>query len=340
LKTSLRIPLIILLTIALVALFLWNSSPAEVWKHLRSTQLGWFLLGLTANFCALLCRVERWRSVLSLQKKPPFYPTFLATALGFMSSALLPVRAGEVIRPALLSRRTDIRFSTAFGTVMLEKLLDLFTVLTLFAIFVFTSGQEFASRPETAARFGVVRVVGFVAVGAIIVLVIAAVGVYFFQDRLRRLHETISRIVPRRFRDSWMRIFDSFVRSLAMISQPRAFARVLLFTGGIWFFLSSQFFLVALAMRHPLPFTASFFVTGVTILGLLFPTPGGVGGFHKACQIALTGFYGFGLNASIAFAVVFHLVGTAPVIITGLVLFAREGLSWRQLIRIGEKVEE
>jgi uncharacterized membrane protein YbhN (UPF0104 family) len=61
---------------------------------------------------------------------------------------------------------------------------------------------------------------------------------------------------------------------------------------------------------------------------MTIPTPGGIGGFHKACQIVLTNFYGFDIDSSVAAALLFHVVGTVPVVVTGLILFVHEGLRW------------
>jgi uncharacterized membrane protein YbhN (UPF0104 family) len=82
---------------------------------------------------------------------------------------------------------------------------------------------------------------------------------------------------------------------------------------------------------EPLPYDASFFVTGVTTVGLAIPTPGGIGGFHKACQLVLTRFYRFTVESSVAVAVLFHVIGTLPVLTIGLVLFAKEGVTLKAL---------
>jgi uncharacterized membrane protein YbhN (UPF0104 family) len=113
-----------------------------------------------------------------------------------------------------------------------------------------------------------------------------------------------------------------------------ALLRVLLCTAGVWFCLNAQFWLVTIALHRPMPFDSSFFVNGITTLGLAIPTPGGVGGFHKACQLVLTTFYGFDVDTSVAVAIIFHLVGTLPILVTGLVLFIREGLHWRDVREI------
>lgn len=331
-----RYALAILLAVLLLVFFFRNSDPSRIWMHLRSMSPGWFAIGLLSNVCALLCRVERWRTVLSHETKPAFYPTFFATTLGFMSSAILPVRAGEVIRPALLSRRTGFRFSTALGTVVIEKLLDLIAVMGLFALFVFTTGRHFAADPRYAARFVVISGIGSIAAAAVAFLLGFLFAVYFFHLPMRKVHGAVARILPKRVRPSWMRVFDSFVKSLALVRSPAKGLKVLALTCAVWFFLCSQFVFVARAVHHPLPYSASFFVTGMAILGLMVPTPGGIGGFHKACQIALTGFYGFDVDSSIALAVIFHAVGTLPVIVIGATLAMREGLGVKQLVNIGE----
>lgn len=339
-KRILHLSLILTLTVVFLVLFFRNSDPGGVWTLVRSTSVGWLLCGFAANFLALVCRAERWRTILDPDNSPPFYPTFFATALGFMTSTILPIRAGDVVRPALLSRRTNIRFSAALGTVLTERVLDLMSILVLFLIFVGTSGRHFATDPRTSTHFVYIKTAAIVAGCGVLLLGGFVVGLFFSRELVRKAHGWLARFLPARFRDSWMNFFDSFVASLDIASHPTALTRVILFTAAIWMFLCSQFFFVVLALGHPLPFTASFFVTGMTIIGLMIPTPGGVGGFHKACQIALTSFYGFSIDASVAVALLFHLVGVLPVIITGVILFLREGLTWKQLSRISENRQE
>ena len=339
LKNKIRILIAIVATVVLLALFFRHSDPARITALLRSTNLGWFVVGMLANIGALICRTERWRTILRPQAPPPFYATFFSTSLGFMTSAILPIRAADVIRPALLSRRTDIRFSAALGTVLCERILDLLSILLLFVLFVFTSGQRFANNPATRGKFAAIETAGYVAGGVILAALLFLVGVYFWSGGIRRVHAFLTRALPHRFRDSSMHFYDSFVESLSIIHDGAAFARIVILTAGVWLFLSSQFFFVALATHHPLPFPVSFFLTGITIIGLMIPTPGGVGGFHKACQIALVGFYGFDIDSSIAVAVIFHLVGTLPILMVGAILLWRERLGLSQLLRVRDQVQ-
>ena len=156
-------------------------------------------------------------------------------------------------------------------------------------------------------------------------------GLFLFRGTIRRFHEIVGRVLPKRFRSSWMHFFDSFAETVKIARKRRAFIAVLLCTAGVWFCLTSQFWLATQAVHHPLPFDSAFFVTGVTTIGLAIPTPGGIGGFHKACQLVLTRFYAFSIDSSVAVAVLFHVIGTLPVLTMGLFLFAREGLRWKDM---------
>jgi glycosyltransferase 2 family protein len=327
LKRLLQIAAIAALTILFLYLFLRNSNLGDVWGIMKATNPWWLALGLIVNFSALIFRTFRWRTLIDSENPPPFYATFFANTVGYMLSTVLPIRAGDVARPALLARRTTVRFSGALGTVLTERILDLYSLLLLFIYFVGRHWNDFGTtRAWLLMRSG--------AIGCLIV--IAALtglvgGIYLFRERMRRVHEYLARFVPKRFRGAWMHFYDAFVESLKLRERPAAAFKVVFFTLAIWFCLTAQFWVTMQGMPRHLPFDSSFFISGVTTLGLAIPTPGGVGGFHKVCQLILTTFYGFDVDSSVAAALLFHVIGTLPVLVTGLILFAITGIRLRDL---------
>src|SRR5204862_182658 len=73
--------------------------------------------------------------------------------IGFAASFILPARPGEVLRPYLLARREGLPPTAAFATIILERLLDLVTVLLLFGVFVVAvDPTSLAATPELYAR--------------------------------------------------------------------------------------------------------------------------------------------------------------------------------------------
>lgn len=326
-KRILHIASIALLTILFLGFFLWNSNLSDVWRIIKSTSVPWFVAGLFINFMALVFRTIRWRELLAVDAKPAFYPTFFANTIGYTLSTMLPIRAGDVARPALLARRTPVRFSTALGTVLTERVLDLYSLLLLFDYYVIVHWNDYSgSRAFLLIKSGAVA--SAVVLGLLTMIVL---GIFYFRDRMRGLHEWVGNVIPARFRDPWMRFFDAFAQSLQLSKSFGSVVRVIGSTAGIWFCLTAQFWFVLVAIRRPLPFDASFFISGLTTLGMAIPTPGGVGGFHKACQLVLTTFYGYDIDSSVAVALLFHVVGTLPVLVAGLILFLHEGLRWKEI---------
>jgi uncharacterized protein (TIRG00374 family) len=333
LKRILQITAVAALTIFFLWLFLRNANLADVGAILRSTNVWWVTIGFAVNVSALLLRTIRWRIILDPDDPPPFYPTFFANTVGYMLSTILPIRAADFARPALLARRTSHRFSGALGTVLTERVLDLTSILLLFVFFALRRWNEFSNNPAVRGWFYIVRAGAIASILILLALTTLMIGLAFFRGSIRRLHEFLGRFLPQRFRESWMHFFDSFTDTLEITRHRTAFVKVLLCTAGVWAALTSQFWFAAKSVQHTLPFDSSFFITGVTTVGLAIPTPGGIGGFHKACQLVLTRFYGFGIDASVAVAVIFHIIGTLPVLAIGLLLFAREGVRWKDVTR-------
>lgn len=330
-KRPLQIIAVTALTVFFLALFLWNSDLRDVWRIIKSTNPWWFAAGLLINFSALIFRTLRWRVLLSGDHPPPFYSTFFANTTGYMLSTVLPIRAGDVARPALLAGRTKVGFAAALGTVLTERVLDLISILVLFVYFCVRHWSDYP-RGEGFIRGGAVGTGSLLAA-----LLVFLVCLHFFSGGVRRAHEFIGRLLPLRFREGWMKFFDSFAGTIRITERPRELLVVILTTAAIWFCLTAQFWFVLVAAHRPLPFDTSFFIGGITTVGIAIPTPGGVGGFHKVCQWVLTTFYAFDIDSSVALAVLFHIVGTMPVVVTGALLFLREGVRLRDVTAAGDE---
>ena len=93
---------------------------------------------------SLLVRAQRWRALVqrALGRPQTLGPVFSATAISFMSNLVLPLRAGEVVRPYLLTRLSEVPVSTAFATAVLERVLDMIAILVLLMIVALISGFE------------------------------------------------------------------------------------------------------------------------------------------------------------------------------------------------------
>src|SRR5437870_1382876 len=144
-RSRVRTAIVLLLAAGLVVLFLHNVDLWRVAADILRARPEWLALSLATMFANLAIRSLRWQFLLEPLGPTTFATAFRATAVGFAASSVLPARAGEVIRPYFLAR-TDrgerMTATGAFATIILERLLDVVTVLVLLASYVFVFGRD------------------------------------------------------------------------------------------------------------------------------------------------------------------------------------------------------
>src|SRR5262245_47747412 len=80
----------------------------------------------------MFARSLRWQAFLSPITSAKFSNLFAATSVGFGAIFVIG-RAGEIIRPAVLSLRERIKPTATFATILIERLFDTTAVVSLFA---------------------------------------------------------------------------------------------------------------------------------------------------------------------------------------------------------------
>src|SRR6187200_547790 len=138
-RSSIRAIIVLLLAVALLVLFLYNVDLRGVALQVVHAKLEWLALSLFTMLVNLAIRAWRWQYLLEPLGRPSFGNAFRATAVGFAASSILPARAGEVIRPYFLARHERMSATGAFASIILERVLDMLTVVGLLAFYVFFS---------------------------------------------------------------------------------------------------------------------------------------------------------------------------------------------------------
>jgi uncharacterized protein (TIRG00374 family) len=325
-RSRIRTVFILLLTLGLLAFFLRNADMAAVWAETRRARADFLALALVVTALTYILRALRWRYLLAPIGPVHFGTAFRATVIGFAASFLLPARAGEVIRPYLLARSERLSATAAFATIILERLLDLVTVLLLFGIFVATiDSSGVTGDPSALAR---------VKVGGQLAAVAAVTGLALFftlaghPERIGRWALRVERILPARLARAVARFVESFAQGLAVMRQPGRLMVALGWSFPIWLSIAAGIWLTSLAFHITFPFAGSFLVTLILVVGVAMPTPGAIGGFHAAYQIAVQTFFGAPDDRAVGGAIVLHAISFVPVTVLGIVFMAREGLTF------------
>lgn len=135
--TILKTVLPLLLGVFLIWYSLSSSSPeerSELWQNILLADSAWIYLSLLFGILSHLSRAYRWKYLLEpLGYKPRLVNSFMAVMGGYLANYGIP-RSGEVLRGATLSTYEKVPFDKAFGTIVSERIADLFMMLLIIGI--------------------------------------------------------------------------------------------------------------------------------------------------------------------------------------------------------------
>jgi uncharacterized protein (TIRG00374 family) len=290
----------------------------------------WPLLAVVVvTVAAYWLRALRWGSLLRPLAPVGATDLFSATMLGFASSLIVP-RSGELLRPWLISRRHAIPMSAGFATIVIERLIDLISVLGLFGLYLFI-----LPRPEAQADGQWMKAVSFgggvaalIAVGLLCLLLALHANAGRVLAQLERL---LAR-APRWLADRLGGVLHSFSGGLVVLRAPAPhLALIGLQSLAVWLLTALGYHLTQVAFGVDLPFHTTFLLIAFLVVGEAIPTPGLIGGFHAFYVLALAEVYGVDWTTAVAAGITAHALTNLPVIALGAVYLGREGLSVKRL---------
>ena len=323
-RNIIRTVVVIGLAVGLLAIFLRNADLEKVWASVAAARLDFLLLALALTCGTYLVRAERWQYLLAPLGPTRFSTVFRTTVIGFAASAVLPARAGEVIRPYLLARREGLSVTAAFATIVVERILDLVAVLLLMAAFLLWFDPGLESRDSAvfqAIRFGGLAMAP-VAVGTLVVMFLMA----GHPERLHAWVLKIEAILPARIAATIARLAQTFAEGFAVVRSPVRLVAAIAWSLVMWIAIAAGLWAVSVAFGIAMPFTGAWLMLAPIVVGVAVPTPGGVGGFHEAYRIGATGFFGADNDIAVGAAIVLHAISVVPVIIIGLLFIVQDGL--------------
>jgi uncharacterized protein (TIRG00374 family) len=242
------------------------------------------------------------------------YPLHLrdATEIIFISwlvNCLVPAKLGDLYRAYLLKINTTVSLSRTFGTVFIERVLDLFAIV----VFGLGSGYwSFRGRlPDD------VQVVFAIGVGVVVVL---AAGLLSMRNFGRRV--ILALPLPHRV----IEFYDRFEEGVFSAVGMRALPRLVLLTGLIWTTEAMRLFLVVEALGFPqihLGISGAFFValTGSLLTAVPF-TPAGIGVVETALVFVLTQVYGVPPTEALAITLVDRVISVLSIILFGSIAYS------------------
>jgi uncharacterized protein (TIRG00374 family) len=277
-RNSIRLILAVAVSAACFYFATRGTDWSKVGASLRSADPLWSLVVVVVSCVCQVLRAERWRVLLRPVGDVPRGPAIACTFIGFGASMVLPLRLGEIVRPALLARRTGVSTSAALSSVVLEPLFDILLVVCCLVLVGLVVDVNPTVR-HGALVLGVLAALGFA------VLVVMARRPQAAERRLRALVGWL----PQRLADLVWPIVEGLLHGIGGLADLRTIGLVLGYSALLWFSITLTYVFSFLALDVHVPLFAAALTTVVIVAAFVFvpQAPGFIGTWQAGCVAAL-----------------------------------------------------
>lgn len=286
--------------------FISNSSSSEreyYVKVFKEANYGWVFLALVLAFLSHLSRAYRWKFLLEpLGYTPRLNIMYHSVMIGYVLNLTIP-RSGELARAAYFSKYEKTSPDRIFGTIIVERVVDLLMFGLVFAIALYlqvdedqfntaiSNNDESSSLPSWALPV----VVGLFFVAVLLVLIIE------------------------KLRNKAVKFIKGVIEGCLTILKLKQKVAYIFHTLFIWIAYVAMFWVTALAIPEMelISVNALFacFVAGAIAIGI---TPGGIGLYPLMVSAVLVNIYEFQGEIAKSFSMLMWSSQTLFIVVLGI----------------------
>jgi glycosyltransferase 2 family protein len=298
----------IAISLFLTGAFLWIAFQNVDWPSLivtfRNTAPGGIVAATILTIVSCLPRAWRWRILLSsVSKDIPLSAAFKAVLIAYAGNNLFP-RAGEFARVVALTRDHPMPVGSVVASVIVERLLDMLTLLVFFAIVLVYARGKIARAFPGLESVGLVTLIGILIAfaGILVISMFGNRGIDALQRQLSRISEPMAQKISS--------LLHSFLQGMSGVRTLRGYVGILVSTllTNLCYVLSIYFPFYSFGFIENFNLTVfdALVVMVLASVGVVIPTPGGTGTYHFFCSQTLHLFYAIPEVQALAFATVVH----------------------------------
>ncbi|MEO6694170.1 MAG: lysylphosphatidylglycerol synthase transmembrane domain-containing protein [Ignavibacteria bacterium] len=325
-KKILKAVILISLTVFFLYLAFRGNDFNELYNVLKNAN---YLYALAGTFIGIVAggfiRALRWRYFLNpLKKNIGMDILFSSMMIGYMMNSVIP-RSGEIYRPVLLANKEKISRASSFGTIVVERVFDLLSLLISFGICLIYFKQKLSVtfeqyNLETISLYTSVIVLSFVILIIIIMLNLEKSEII--------IEKLTKKLLPEKLHQKVHNIFISMINGFLFIRYPKYFLQIFLLSVILWMCYIASTYLTLLAFNIDLNFYDANLVLTMITFAMTIPLPANSAGiYHLFATATLVNIYGVNKEAAFGFATVSHLLGLLSLILIGAFYFVKENLN-------------
>lgn len=275
--------LTIVISLVFAVVFMWLALRGldfeKIEKSLMKANYWWIFLASIFGILAYWFRAVRWNLLLEpLGHKISNSNSLWTISFGYLMNLTIP-RSGELARSTALYGVEKVPVDKAFGTIILERVVDLVCMLLFLGLtLIFKYEAIFSFYTQANIKLNPVLLGGFL--GAI---VLGSVLFFKLKEKFRKI-KIFGKIID---------FLEGIFAGLSSILKLRSKGKFILQSLAIWVCYYFAAYLVCFALPETSNFTFAdgFFIIVVGTLGMMVPASGGIGAFHFALKLGVSALF-------------------------------------------------
>jgi uncharacterized protein (TIRG00374 family) len=285
----------VLISLVVIVILVERADLGQTRAALSDVRAAWLLAAAVLVTGCYLLQTVRWRLLLALDRPLSFWRAFGMLMIGFLSNVVLPLRAGDLIRPVLVRRWLGHGTARAVTSIVVERMLDVL-VLSLYGLTMI--GHP---RLPPLLRWTLIVACGSVTAGTFVLLWISTRG----RDMVHRISAFAATSRPHLWKAAADRL-EEVILAVREIGRPTRLGAVLVISVAQWGLVVCAMIACLRAFALSLPPGAGILFTVATNLASAIPSaPASLGVFHGAGVIAL-GTWDVPLSRALAVSLIAH----------------------------------
>ncbi|MBU1298845.1 MAG: flippase-like domain-containing protein [Bacteroidetes bacterium] len=335
LKTFLRYFISSILTVGFLYFAFRGTDFGKLFEILSNANYWWVLAMFPVLLLSHGIRAWRWRYLLEPVKQDlRFRYLFSSLIIGYMMNNVAP-RAGELVRPYAISKFEGVSRSAAFGTVFVERILDVISFMILIALIPVVYSGPLAETFPWLAEMGIwITIVTFIFLGLFLFLMVRRdIVIKILNFFTKNFSEHRSKLIEH--------ITHSFLDGFLFFKKSQNYLIFILTTILIWglyvIMMYLPFYAFGLVEKYNLDIGSALVVQAISSIGILIPTPGATGPYHYFAIQTLTKLYGVEDDLARSYAAVTHAIGFIGITLLGIYFFFRDNLKIAEVMKQKEE---
>ena len=322
------------LSFVIMALFMYLAFRGQdveaIGISLRRVRFVWIFYLIVGGVLSHIVRAWRWQYLLvPIKNNVTLRNSFSAVMIGYMVNNFLP-RVGEVVRPYTLGKLEGISKTAAFGTVIIERIIDIITFFSILLAVMFFYSDSFAELFPSFASIEPLFLGGSVCAFLLFILL------FFKAEYIFSLLKKSLVFLPEKFRGKFGQVLESFISGFAIAKEPKQFVMIIITSyiiqGMYLLLMYIPFYAFDAMANHGLNFGSATILLVVSTVAFAVPTPSGFGTYHSFTSFTLTQLYHVDGVTALSYSILTHEVGVLLTTVIGLYYFFRDHIRVAEIV--------